>query len=149
MNVKFGGKNVPNIHDMVIPHNNPHSFASHVQSMEFPAALPPDHCQKEHERKPKGICIILEEPGLVKPGQKIVGECKDCKLFKSRKPHLGMLSKEEVRRMEGKDANDSDKKDWPEDCCMCHCLSLQSDFKNEKSMLELVRLTFPSIICFS
>jgi hypothetical protein len=84
--------------------------------------------------------VILEERGYLQSGKKLVGDCKDCKKARSRKPHLTGLTEEEMQQVEGNDGNDTEEEDdeRPTDCCMRRILSLQDDFRNEKSLLELV-----------
>lgn len=43
MTVNPAGKNTPNMHDTIIPSNNPHSVGGTVQNMQFPSHLPCEH----------------------------------------------------------------------------------------------------------
>ncbi len=139
LNIGPGGKNVPNMHDTVIPHDNPFRRGGLVQKMQFDDSLPSNHPFKEFEGKPKGIRVILEEHGYFQGGKKLVGDCKDCRQARSHKPHLTDHTKEELQLAEGDDPNDSEEEDErPPDCCLCRILALQSDFVAEKSMLQLV-----------
>jgi len=73
--------------------------------------------------------------------KKLVGDCKDCKQWKSQKPHLADLNNEEVWQMEGDDGYDSeDEEDHPADWCLQQMLSLQDDFSHEKSVLKKVSI---------
>lgn len=97
MNVGLGGKNTPDMHDTVIPADNPSGRAGRVQSMQFDINLPDDHPYKEFEGKPKGIKVILEERGLIpttalgkRGGLKTKGWLASVKLAK--RPRLGSRS---------------------------------------------------------
>ena len=55
MNIGPGGKNTPNMHDTVIPADNPHRFGGEVQTMQFDEHLPeklitPTKCMKENPK---------------------------------------------------------------------------------------------------
>ena len=47
MNIGPGGKNTPNMHDTVIPADNPHGFGGEVQTMQFDKHLPKNHPHKK------------------------------------------------------------------------------------------------------
>ncbi|KAJ7325750.1 hypothetical protein DFH08DRAFT_816827 [Mycena albidolilacea] len=141
MNVNPGGK-VPEMHDTIIPADNPHGQGGKIQKMIFDAKLPDDHPYKQFEGLPKGMNIILAERGYTKDGKgkKLIGDCQACKAAKSRKPHLDGASTDEEGDMFGDDGNDTEEEldECPVDCCMRRLLSLQPDFAGEKSQLELV-----------
>ncbi len=149
MNVNPGGK-VPDMHDTIIPDDNPHGFAGRPQTMQFPSSLPDDHPFKAHEGKPKGMRQILEERGLLRRG--MIGDCEACKQTRSRKEHLTGASADEIRHVDEGDGYDTEEEDnRPADCCMRRALSLQKDFQNEASLLQQVRTAWyshePITIC--
>jgi hypothetical protein len=139
MNISPGGKNMPNMHDTIVPADNPHSQGGQVQNMQFNDVLPTDHPYKQHEGKPKGIRVILKEHGLIStmiPGKRggksdrLVGECKSCKASKEQKPKLDNLSPEELAAIDGEGGNDSEEEDeQPTNCCMQQILSLHPTSK--------------------
>ncbi|KAG8909932.1 hypothetical protein FRC01_006638 [Tulasnella sp. 417] len=140
MNVNPSGKQA-HMHDTVIPETNPHGFGGQSQSMQFPKELPQDHKYFKYAGQPKGIRVILEERGLVRPSAKIVGVCKDCKVSRSRKPQIEGLSPAEEALIEDEhvgDDTEEEEETRPKDCCMQRILSLQDDFRNEKSLLQKV-----------
>jgi hypothetical protein len=150
MNVGPGGKNVPNMHDTVIPLDNPAGFGGRVQTMQFLGHLPDNDRDKAHEGKPKGIAKILEERGLVKRisprvnrnrnGEKVIAQCKACEEEKSRAT-VRLRRETELGDAEDEDEG-SDMDSEPEldhvDCCMTRMLSQQADFRQQKTMLEQV-----------
>ncbi|KAJ7221810.1 hypothetical protein C8J57DRAFT_1253925 [Mycena rebaudengoi] len=140
MNVNPGGK-VPDMHDTVIPLDNPYGHGGKIQKMTFDKDLPADHPHKQFEGLPKGMKVILSERGYTKNGEgkPLIGECKACKASKSRKPHLEGASADEETAIYGEDGNDTDDEsdERPVDCCMRRLLSLQPDFASEKSQLQL------------
>lgn len=156
MTVNPAGKNTPNMHDTIIPSNNPHRVGGTIQNMQFPSHLPCEHQYKIYEGKPKGMQVILEERKLIKPAEKgkgmvnfctqkkLIGECAKCKKRKARKPHLELLSKEEQEEADDEDSADDTEGDEAraaeEDCCMKRMLANQADFKAERSLLEKVCL---------
>lgn len=145
LNVNPGGKNTPNMHDTIIPESNPFGKGGQVQKMQFDDVLPDDHPHKAHEGQPKGLRVLAEERGYTHTsnGKRLIGECKVCKLAKARKPHLTELSPEELQRIEGDDANDTEEEEErPIECCLKRLMSFQDDFKREKSMLEIVSPAF-------
>jgi hypothetical protein len=152
MNVNPGGK-VPEMRDTIIPLDNPHGCGGQVQKMVFDKPLPNDHRYKQFEGLPKGMKVILAERGYTTntDGKPLIGECKACKVSKSRKPHLEGASAEEEACLQGDDGNDSEEDDErPVDCCMRRLLSHQPDFAGEKSQLELVcALWFPHFLTYN
>lgn len=148
MTVNPAGKNTPHMHDTIIPADNPQGMGGTVQKMQFPLHLPCNHQYKDYEGKPKGMHIVLEERGLIRPaekgksmintwtGNKIIGECANCKKRKARKPHLESLSKDEEDGANDENAADDTEEEAMEDCCMRRMLANQADFKGEKSLLE-------------
>lgn len=139
MNVGPGGVQAV-MRDTIIPADNPHGLGGNPQRMVFDEDLPDDHPYKEYEGRPKGMRVVLEERKLIKEKQKINGTCKKCTEFKARKPHVDGLSPSETRQADNEDGNDTEEEEdaRPTDCCLSRILSLQSDFKNEQSMLEKV-----------
>ena len=138
MNINSGGKNVPHMHDTVIPLTNPFKKGGQIQKMQFDDILPDDDPNKQYQGQPKGIRFVLAERGY--SWSKKVGDCKDCKKSRSRKPHLTGLTEQEKQQVEGDDGNDSEEEEAerPVDCCLHRILSLQEDFQAEKSLLEKV-----------
>lgn len=148
MNVNPGGTNIPFMHDTIIPADNPHGLGGQRQAMQFPDALPDDHPDKAHQGKAKGMKRILEERGLYKKG--MIGDCAVCKQKRSRKVHLTGLSSEEMSRIDGEEADDSEEEDdRPTDCCMRRLLGSQEDFCKEKSLLEQVSGLVPAYSSFN
>jgi hypothetical protein len=160
MNINPGGKNVPDMHDTIIPLDNPHGLGGQHQSFQYPDHLPAGDTRKEFEGKPKGIATILIERGMIRrngksgyetlDGRKVIGECPLCKQAKSRNPQKGALDNRGEREGddseddEGSDVGDdmgpeSDEDDRPTDCCLRRMLTMQQDFRNEKSMLFKVQ----------
>ncbi|KAL1945876.1 hypothetical protein VTO73DRAFT_1878 [Trametes versicolor] len=134
MNVNPGGKNVPDMHDTIVPADNMWGRGGYRQTMQFDAVLPDDDEFKAYEGQPKGIRRILHERGLLK--RNMIGDCKECKQSKSRKAHVIGLTEEELDRIdEDEEVETEDEDDRPTDCCMR--LSSQ-DFKDEKSLLEKI-----------
>lgn len=150
MNVGPGGKR-PSMHDTVIPQSNPYGFAGQTQSMVFPTDLPKDHEYAKHAGQSKGMRVILEEHGfIIRTGQtainvqnhqKIIGECKVCKQKKAEKPHLESLTPDKPRGVDKEEANETEEDEHNADCCTKQILSLQEDFKGEKSLLKKVCAT--------
>ena len=194
MNVGPGGE-VPNMHDTIIPSDNPFGYGGRPQQFNFPANLPDDHLYKAFEGKPKGMRVILEErsylhtvikesktkkstaaakvpkptksgkprkprkpvdPKLKLPtieafdskGQKLVGQCTACRnANKATKPHLDGLTMEELSHFNNSDDDDSgdntneEEENRAGDCCMQRILSLQADFKSERSLIETVSIS--------
>src|SRR5216683_3976035 len=64
MNVGPGGKQ-PQMHNIVIPLDNPFGLGRHIQSLSYPSCLPDDHPHKKFKGQPKGMCVIAEEYGYV------------------------------------------------------------------------------------
>lgn len=140
MNVNPGGKQA-HMHDTVIPRNNPHGLGGQPESMQFSKELPSTHKYFKYAGQPKGMQVILEERGLVKPSKKIVGVCKDCKESRSRKPQIEGLSPVEEALIDDEEEGDDTEEEEdtrPKICCMQRILSLQDDFRNEKSLLQKV-----------
>ncbi|KAJ7150019.1 hypothetical protein C8R43DRAFT_1088096 [Mycena crocata] len=133
---------VPEMRDVIIPLDNPHGHGRQVQKMTFDKDLPEDHPHKKYEGLPKGMKVILAEHGYTtnSEGKNLIGDCKGCKVLKSRKPHLDGASPDEEAEIYGNDPNDSDEEEdeRPVDCCMRRLLSHQSDFACQKSQLELI-----------
>ncbi|KAJ7145025.1 hypothetical protein C8R46DRAFT_1232362 [Mycena filopes] len=148
MNVNPGGK-VPEMRETTIPDDNPHGHTGKPQKMTFDKDLPEDHPYKKYEGLPKGMKVILAERGYTTDtnGKLLIGDCKACKLSKSRKPHLDGASADEEREMCGDDGNDTEDEDEqrPDDCCMRRLLSLQPDFAGQKSQLELLIAAAPGM----
>lgn len=161
MNVNPGGTNIPKMHATTIPHDNPFGHGGKTQFMEFEANLPDDHEHKSHEGKPKGMRVILQERGYIRQdgrfwdgSRKIIGKCAVCKDRVSRKPKF-TLANEGKRNAdvenggeddddEGYETEDDDGDGYPTDCCMQRILSLQSDFKSEKCLIEQASLGLSS-----
>lgn len=55
MNAGPGGKNVLNMHDTIIPLENPYGHGGQLQQMQFDSKLPETHLHKKFEGKPKGM----------------------------------------------------------------------------------------------
>lgn len=137
MNVNPGGKNVPDMHDTIVPADNMWGLGGYHQTMQFNALLPDDDEFKLYEGQPKGMRRILHEHRLLK--RNMIGDCKECKQSKSRKAHVIGLTEEELDRIdEDEEVETEDEDDRPPDCCMRRALAMQQDFKDEKSLLEKV-----------
>jgi hypothetical protein len=146
MNIGPGGV-ASKMRDTIIPLDNPAGHGGRAQAMQFPDHLPEDDIYKDFEGKPKGIRRILEERGLVtvqhdplkvlnRAGRKVIGQCKACKEEKARKCPPDMNS--EIHLDIASDSEDDEDSPTREDCCMTRILSLQQDFKDQKSLLEQV-----------
>ena len=145
MNLYPGGK-VSDMHDTIIPVDNPHGRGGQIQTMQFPIDLPDNHKYKDFKGQPKGIVEILEERGFVSrvsarkvvkaDGTAVVGECERCKKEKARKPVNTVSMLLDWDDNEAEDDNEEEE-DIPQDddCCLRRMLTLQSDFLNEKSLL--------------
>ncbi|KAJ8462477.1 hypothetical protein ONZ51_g10884 [Trametes cubensis] len=118
MNVNPGGKNVPHMHDTVLPEDNPWGLGGWRQTMQFDPVLPDDDEFKAFEGQPKGMRRILHERGLLKPG--MVGDCQGCKQSKLRKAHVTGLTEDELNRIDEDEELDTDDEEdgRPTDCCM-------------------------------
>ena len=141
MNINPGGQ-VPAMHDTIIPTDNPAGRGGILQTMQFAAQLPEDDPFKMYEGLPKGMRLILQERGLFRPG--MVGDCKTCKVERSRKPHINGIDAQELERIDKDEEYDTEDNEdaRPADCCMRRLLSHQEDFLKEKSLLQQVRVTF-------
>lgn len=146
MNIGPGGV-ASKMRDTVIPLDNPAGHGGTPQAMQFPDHLPEDSLYKEFEGKPKGIRRVLEERGLItvqqnplkvlnRAGQKVIGQCKTCKEEKARKCPPDVNS--EIHVDIASDSEDDEDSPARDDCCMTRILSLQQDFKDQKSLLEQV-----------
>lgn len=154
MNVNPGGKQRL-MHATTIPENNPHTdLRGKPQSMVYPD----DHADPGLRGKAKGMRAVLEERGLwadlvaASPNGRPVGDCKWCKLSQKERERQERL---EAIAMAGAD-DDDDGGEIPDisaaetsaaslgpnpnptKCCMRKMISLQSDFKNEKPLLQKV-----------
>ncbi|KAF8912422.1 hypothetical protein CPB85DRAFT_1375741 [Mucidula mucida] len=141
LNIGPGGKNMPHMHNTVIPMDNPFGKGGQTQKMQFNDILPNDHPFKKYKGQLKGLCVLAEERGymLNNKGKHLIGECADCKHKKSCKPHLDNLTEEELRRIKGDNENDSDKEEERAvDCCLKRLILMQADFQNQKSMLQII-----------
>jgi hypothetical protein len=164
LNIKPGGKNTPDMHDTIIPLDNPCGRGGNSQSMQFPSKLPRNHPYLRFAGKPKGIAVVLEERGLISilsahkfrtlSGKIVGGECAACKAAKSNK-HTGTsntgLDDEDEESDEENEENEvlgvedltDDEDDGREtDCCLRRLLSTQADFRAEKSLLHRVSCVF-------
>jgi hypothetical protein len=152
MNVKPGGKQ-PAMRDTIIPMNNPPPFEpgkpdprGQVQSLVYPDPYPAD---PDLAGKPKGLKATLKERGAIweilcqKRGgeNKVTGKCAMCKLSEKKKDALRRIAEAEatgqVDDIHDRDLDDAltaiTQDDW---CCIFCVLSLQEDFRCEKSMLQ-------------
>jgi hypothetical protein len=143
MNVNSGGKQSI-MHDTFIPDDCPIvcKRGAH-QSMVF---LPHETADITLVGKPKGMARVCEERGLLDVLRaankgKVIGTCQYCRASAAKRAKF----EEEAR----KKMEEEGERVYLDDaaigiqfarnnCCMSRILTLQSDFKNEKSMLELV-----------
>lgn len=93
--------------------------------------------------------IVLEECGynLGSGKNKIKGDCGKCKARWSQKPKLVSDPTQDPDPDNSSDSEDDD--DAPADCCLRRMLAMQSDFRNQKSLLEIVSMVwmfFPMMI---
>ncbi|KAF8584556.1 hypothetical protein K439DRAFT_1616644 [Ramaria rubella] len=143
MNVKPGG-NQPHMHSTVIPLDCP-AVSNHSthQSMVFTSA---DTNDPQLIGKPKGMAQICEEHGLTQVISaankgRVVGTCSSCKMSATK---CTKLEEEARKRMEeyGEPTYLDDAslgvQSNRNDCCMFRALAGQSDFANEKSMLQTI-----------
>lgn len=149
MNVKPGGKQ-RKMHPTIIPLDNPPPLLNEpdthgqVQLMVYPENDPT--ISPELWGKPKGMRAVLQECHSVwrrlmaeTPNGKPIGTCDQC-----RKSQIAKDTDAHVAAAEalGEDVDDIlpnaleepiSTLDW---CCMTHVLSLQSDFRSEKPLLQ-------------
>ncbi|EIM80914.1 uncharacterized protein STEHIDRAFT_67794 [Stereum hirsutum FP-91666 SS1] len=134
----------PFLRDTIIPLDNPFGHGGKPQQLVFPTHLPDDHPYKKFEGKQKGMKVILEERGYIGPGQigpggkKIIGDCAVCKGRKKRKPQVVGDPPPEPDPEDSEDSEDEEDEDEPTECCMRRILSLQEDFRSQKSLLEII-----------
>jgi len=135
-NVSPGGKQ-PNMHNTIIPHDNPFGYGGQPQSLVFPLNLPDNHPYKSHQGEPKGMQVVLEERGYLGLGRKkLIGDCEKCKQRKAWKPQV---TDDVMANSEDSEIDDEDKQT---DCCMCQIIALQEDFQHQKCLLQIVSETF-------
>jgi len=135
MNVSPGGKQ-PNMHNTIIPHNNPFGYGGQPQSLVFPLNLPDDHPYKSHQGKPKGMQVVLEECGYLGLGRKkLVGDCEKCKWCKAWKPQVTDVTA-------NSEDSEIEEEEEQTDCCMRRIIALQEDFQHQKCLLQIVSKTF-------
>lgn len=147
MNRYPGGKQ-PKMRSTIIP------ATGEVQYLVFP-----DNCvdvdRNGHSLagQAKGLEQVLNERGLLAPlkdkhGSKLVAVCKTCKLSQEARDKALREAKEKQDEIEGSGgeaigergafSGEDEEIDRPSDCCMQRVLSLQSDFQNEKPLLQLI-----------
>jgi hypothetical protein len=137
MNVGPGGKQ-PQMHNTVIPLDNPFRLGGLIQSLNYPPCLPDDHPHKKFEGQPKGMRVIAEERGYaveLSGGRRMVGDCTGCKLRNSRKVKANKLESKEVNSEES-ESEDEDAR--ANTCCLRRLLSMQEDFRAQKCLIQLV-----------
>ena len=152
MNVKPGGKNVPSMHNTVIPWTNPDpppgvpDSRGSIQSMNYPI----DYHNETLRGKPKGILAVLRERTNVwaelerRTGGKVPGICHNCSLSQAKRDAAVRVATAELNGLapneqdeeaaltgEGESAVDA----W---CCAKRVLSLQEDFQTEKPELQIL-----------
>jgi hypothetical protein len=154
MNVGPGGKQAL-IHPTVIPLNNPPpppgSPDPHgqVQLMVYPNT---NDVPTDLHGKAKGMKAVLEERGIIwdilcskSRNGKPIGTCAECKKSQAAKDAEACLAAAEAVGQEGKEGTtetlqlalgDNLEQTQNEWCCMTHVLSLQSDFHNEKPLIQ-------------
>lgn len=101
--------------------------------------------------QPKGLERVLDERGLLAPlkakhGSKLVATCKTCRLSQEAREKALREAKAKEDEIEGLGAEDTNRGACEEeedlerssDCCMQRVLSLQSDFRDEKPLLQLI-----------
>jgi hypothetical protein len=153
MNVNPGGKQAK-MHSTIIPLDNPpprpgtRDPRGETQLMVYPddEGTPP-----ELRSKPKGMKAVLQERGVVwdilceKSNGKPTGTCQRCKMSQAAKDAEARVSAAEAA---GCDVEGSEgsvgilesalseplaTSDW---CCMSRVLACQSDFRNEKPLIQ-------------
>lgn len=137
MNVGPGGKQA-HLRDTTIPEDNPYGRRCQPQQMVFPSTLPRNHPGfGKWEGQPKGMKVVLAERGY--DVSQVIGDCKECKARRARKPQIEGLSPSEATLIEEEEDWDTDDEDdKPKNCCMRRILSLQVDFAEEQSLLKTV-----------
>jgi hypothetical protein len=155
MNVNPGGKTAKQMHDTIIPLNNPPPKPGEpdtqgtVQQMSYPA----DHADPSLRGKPKGMRVVLQERGPVwdelveaskKRGERaVIGVCSICKLSQEKKDLLAKIAAAERAGQEAEvEAEYDAAESLPTEpnsnlCCMQRVLSRQQDFLDEKPMIQV------------
>lgn len=151
MNLASAGKK-PCLRDTTIPTNDPR-IPSELQGAPQSMVYPIDNPDPTLAGKPKGVRCVLSERGLwdfyeakaKEKGKKPVLHCTTCKLSSTKRD----LAAQEERLQREKEAQESfemgkdpvipsiENLDDPT-CCASKILSLQSDFMNEKPLLQMV-----------
>lgn len=151
MNFKPGGSTTK-MRDTIIPSDDPHipiELRGTVQSMNYPI----DHSDKELAGESKGIRQVLMERGLLdyynnqRANQKLkplVSKCAKCRKTGRSKDKITRAE----RLIQNSNIEDhvedcsTKNKHPPEDdgtyCCASKILMNQSDFKNERPMLQVI-----------
>jgi hypothetical protein len=137
MNVGPGGKQ-PQMHNTVIPLDNPFGLGGHIQSLNYPPCLPDDHPHKKFEGQPKGMHLIAEEHRYaveLNGGRRMVGDCTKCKLSNS---HKVKCNKAESKEVNSKESKSEDEDAHTTSCCLWLLLLMQKDFQGQKCLIQLV-----------
>ncbi|KAF8578237.1 hypothetical protein K439DRAFT_1648813 [Ramaria rubella] len=145
MNLRPRGKQQV-MHSTFIPMDNPNlALCGMPQEMVFPTTLPINDPNYEYRGKPKGLCQILKERGLLallitaNQGNLPPAECKLCKSSCETQERLLCEAQATVdgqNELEGA-CEDVLQPGTSSTCCMQKCLSEQADFKAEKPLLQL------------
>jgi hypothetical protein len=150
MNRYPGGKQ-PKMRDTIIPGTD------QVQSMVFPEDYKgADKNGNPVAGKAKGMEHVLAERGLLSAletaaksrGGKVIGICELCRASQAEREKVAREVKSRQAEVEGLEPGclarfgvpelDGQGDNLPTDCCMQRLLSLQTDFKNEKPLLQLI-----------
>ncbi len=150
MNVNSGGKQTK-MHLTIIPMDNPPPPPGQIdpQGWEQLMVYPDDHPNPNLCSKAKGMKAILQEHGVVwdilvskSTNHSPVGMCERCRMSQAAKDAAAWVAGAEASGQELDDEADVLKDALEESvlssnwCCMLHILSLQSDFKSEKPLIQ-------------
>jgi transposase len=148
MNRGPGGQQ-PKMHNTIVP------ATGQPQRMVYPADTPGfDNKDRPLAGQAKGMEQVLFERGLLEelgansPNGKPVGVCSRCKLSQEARDKAAKAAKARKEEIDGvgmggmadryECAAEVEDLEHARNCCMQRVLSLQSDFVNEKPLLQLV-----------
>lgn len=151
MNLGPGGKKTP-LRDTMIPTDDPR-IPPELQGLPQSMVYPADYHDPNLAGKNKGVRCILAEHGLwamyeakaKERGQNTVFRCANCKLSASKRDlaaREGRIQREKEAQEAYENGEDPiipviEETNDPT-CCASKILSLQSDFANEKPLLQTV-----------
>ena len=127
INIGLGGKQ-PQLHNTIIPNNNPFGLSRHVQLFNYSPYLPEDHPHKKFEGQPKGMCVIMQKHSYqvnLEGGKQMVRDCMQCKAHST---HKVQYNQSESKKVNSKESESEDESAWADTCCLWHLLSMQKDF---------------------